>query len=189
LLNSMGIIDEVKRTVAKRVRFKGVESALNVMEVLEPVGSGDAEVLTAEAWQDVEFEVALDSGSQDHVCDEVDTPGYATVASPGSARGQCFIVGDGGKLANMGQRHLNMQPLDDATVDMSSCFQIARVTRPLMSVGRMCDNGLKVIFDDKKAVVMDKEGIEICAFERAPGGLYLGKFRLKCPSQGFTRQG
>ena len=159
------------------------------MEVLEPVGSGDAEVLTAEAWQDVEFEVALDSGSQDHVCDEVDTPGYATVASPGSAGGQCFIVGDGGKLASMGQRHLNMQPLNDATVDMSSCFQIARVTRPLMSVGRMCDNGLKVIFDDKKAVVMDKEGIEICAFERAPGGLYLGKFRLKCPSQGFTRQG
>ena len=98
----MGIIDEVKRTVAKRVRFKGVESALNVMEVLEPVGAGDAEVLTAEAWQDVEFEVALDSGSQDHVCDEVDTPGYATVASPGSARGHCFMVGAGGKLANTG---------------------------------------------------------------------------------------
>ena len=58
-----------------------------------------------------------------------------------------------------------------------------------MSVGRMCDNGLKAVFDDKKAVVLDKEGIEICAFERAPGGLHLGKFRRKCPSQGFTRQG
>ena len=35
------------------------------------------------AWTDVEFEVALDSGSQDHVCDEADTPGYVLTASPG----------------------------------------------------------------------------------------------------------
>ena len=103
LLEDLGVIDEVK----KQVRF-GVDHSVNIFEVSEPIGTGDAEVLSSETWQDVEFEVALDSYSQDHVCDEVDTPGYSTVASPGSSRGQCFIVGDGGKLANMGQRHLNM---------------------------------------------------------------------------------
>ena len=82
-----------------------------------------------------------------------------------------------------------MQPMGDATVDMRSCFQIARVTRPLMSVGKMCDNGLTVTFDDRCAIVKDKDGLEVCTFERAPGGLYLWKFRLKSPSPGFTRQG
>ena len=138
---------------------------------------------------DIEFEVALDSGSQEHVCDEQDCPGYLTTPSPGSKPGRCFRVGDGGKLENQGQRNLNMQPFGNSDVSMSSCFQIARVTRPLMSVGKMCDNGLTVMFDDKRAVVRDASGLEVCVFERQPGGPYLGRFKLKSPSPGFARQG
>ena len=52
----------------------------------------------------------------------------------------------------------------------------------------MCDNGLTVIFDDKKAIIRDPQGLQVCVFERQPGGLYLGMFRLKSPSQGFARQ-
>ena len=115
----------------------------------------DSQVMSNEVWQDVEFDVALDSGSQDHVCDEVDCPGYETQPSPGSSRGQCFIVGNGGRLDNMGQRRLNMQPMDNDAQPLSSVFQIAKVTRPLMSVGKICDNGMRVTFDDKKAVVSD----------------------------------
>ena len=58
-----------------------------------------------------------------------------------------------------------------------------------MSVRKICDNGMKVTFDDKKAVVSDANGVEICMFERKPGGLYIAKFRLKAPSPGFARQG
>ena len=48
----------------------------------------------------------------------------------------------------------------------------------------------EILFDDKRAVVRDKsDGSELCVFERKPGGLYIGKFRLKAPSPGFTRQG
>ena len=43
-----------------------------------------------------------------------------------------------------------MQPMNDSSVDMASCFQIARVTRPLMSVGKMRDSGLTATFDDKR---------------------------------------
>ena len=153
---------------------------------------GDSAILSNE-WEDVEFEVALDSGSQDHVCDEVDCPGYSTEQSPGSARGQCFIVGDGNRLPNLGQRPLNLEPMADANVALKSCFQIARVTRPLMSVGKLCDNGLEVVFNKTQAIVRDSEGVQVCVFERQPGGLYLGKFRLKSPdlskAPGFTRQG
>ena len=85
-----------------------------------------------------------------------------------------------------------MEPLHDSNVALQSCFQIARVTRPLMSVGKICDNGMKIEFDDKQAVIRDRDGVQVCIFERQPGGLYLAKFRLKAPkspSPGFARQG
>ena len=203
LLSDIGVLGEVlQHERVKRLRLHdgptyagGVlkrqppdDSALNIFDVSEPIA--DSSILANEAeWQDVEFEVALDSGSQDHVCDEIDCPGYSTVASPGSSRGQCFIAGSGDELPNVGQRQFNMRPLEDGTIDVKSCFQIARVTRPLMSVGKLCDNGLEVTFNDKQAIVRDKDGAQICCFERAPGGLYLCKFRLKRPDLGFPRQG
>ena len=52
----------------------------------------------------------------------------------------------------------------DAIHMVSSTFQIAKVTRPLMSVGHICDQGLHVVFDKAKAVVSDKDGVEICVF-------------------------
>ena len=43
----------------------------------ETEGSGCCEVmLSEEAWADIEFEVALDSGAVDHFCDDDDAPGY-----------------------------------------------------------------------------------------------------------------
>ena len=83
---------------------------LTLFEVVDPITSDDSAILVGETWQDIEFEVALGSGSQDHVCDEQDCPGYSTPASPGSSHGQCFSVGDGGKLENKGQRHLTCNP-------------------------------------------------------------------------------
>ena len=41
-----------------------------------------------DAWEDIEFEVALDSGSVVHVCAPDDCPGYILQESPGSKRGQ-----------------------------------------------------------------------------------------------------
>jgi hypothetical protein len=83
-----------------------------------------------------------------------------------------------------------MQPIDDSSQPLRSVFQIAKVTRPLMSVGKICDNGMEILFDDKRAVIRDKsDGSELCVFERKPGGLYIGKFRLKAPSPDFIRRG
>ena len=64
---------------------------------------------------------------------------------------------------------------------VSSTFQIAKVTRPLMSVGHICDQGLNVVFDKEKAVVSDKDGLDICVFHRGDSGLYIAKMQLKQP--------
>ena len=62
--------------------------------IMESDGSTNAEIMVAHQWEDVETEVALDSGSQDHVCDLIDCLGYSLEASPASQRGGCFIVGN-----------------------------------------------------------------------------------------------
>ena len=146
-------------------------------------------VLMAEngKWEDIEFEVALDSGSVVHVCGPADYPGYLLQESPGSRRGQMFQMGDGGEIANMGQKQLHLSDTV-AESDLCSVFQIAAVTRPLMSVGKICDEGHEITFNQVSAIVRSKDGDEICRFHREPtGGLYVAKLRLRNPA-GFARQ-
>ena len=134
---------------------------------------------TNETWEDLEFEVALDSGSFVHVCALADCPGYLLQESPGSRRGQEFLMGNGGTIANLVQMQLN---LADNVVgsDVQSIFQIAAVTRPLMSVGKICDEGHNITFDSVCAVVRSKDGQALCIFHRElSGGLYVAKLKLK----------
>ena len=146
-----------------------------------------SEILVGETagWEDVEFEVALDSGAVIHVCSAADTPGYNVQPSPGSRRGQQFMMGDGGKTPNQGQVALNLSNGGPASA-IQSIFQVASVTRPLMSVGKICDEGYKVDFFKEYAVITDKNKREVLRFERQAGGLYTAKMKLKAPT--FGRQ-
>ena len=166
--------------------------------VLREVGLGDVlpesnlittstptELLIADdKWEDLEFEVALDSGSVVRVCAPGDIPGYLVQESAGSKRGQEFLMGDGGTIPNLGESHLN---LSDQERDLQSVFQIAAVTRPLMSVGRICDQGHSITFNAVMAVVHSADGAELCKFQRQPGGLYVDKLKLRSPAA-FGRQ-
>ena len=149
----------------------------------------DAECLNnEEEWQDIEIEVALDSGSIVNVCHEDDAPGYELVESPGSKRNQHFIVGNGGRMPNQGEKHLNLEApkgTGSSTSLITSKFQIAAVTRPLMSVGHICDQGMDVAFNKVFAIVTDANVKEVCRFTRVKGGLYVCKMKLKSP---FGRQ-
>ena len=91
-------------------------------------------------------------------------------------------MGDGG-----GQKQLNLSD-NAAGSDLQSIFQIAAVTRPLMSVGKICGEGHEITFNNVSAVVRSKEGAEFCRFHREPtGGMYVAKLRLRNPA-GFGRQ-
>ena len=113
--------------------------------------------------------MALDSGSVVHVCAPSDIPGYRVGESAGSRRGQEFLMGDGGTIPNLGESQLNLSEQDR---DLQSVFQIAAVTRPRMSVGRICDQGHSITFNAVMAVVHAADGTELCKFERQNGGLY-----------------
>ena len=109
-----------------------------------------------------------------------DVPGYRVGESPGSRRGQEFLMCDGGLIPMLGQSQLN---LSDTTVgrDLQSVFQIAAVTRPLMSVGRICNEGHSITVDAATAVVHAKDGSEVCRFQRNGSGLYVAKLKLRSP--------
>ena len=80
-----------------------------------------------------------------------------------------MIVENGGRLSNLGQKILNLEPESDGSTSPKSCFQIARVTRPLVSVGKICESIMKATFDDTEAPVRAQDGSEVCVFERKPG--------------------
>ena len=74
--------------------------------------------------------------------------------------------------------------------DIKTTVQVADVTRPLLSVSKICDSGMKVTFDDKVAIIYDQRGKEVCRFIRSKG-LYIAKMKLRNPAfrrpKPFTR--
>jgi hypothetical protein len=167
--------------------IRGIGALDQLEEMLLPLTTDDDDyaLLPLQDWIDTDIELTLDSGCCEHVIDIGDAKGYANyiTSSPGSKRGQNFIVGNGEKVSNDGQLVLN---LEQGGVPMQSTFQVAGITRPLMSVGRVCDQGLRCLFDDKEALVVDKQDTVVCRFERR-GGLYVAKLKLKSPEL-FARQ-
>ena len=88
-------------------------------------------------------------------------------------------MGDGLTIPSLGQALLNLTDNSVGT-DLQSVFQIAAVTRPLMSVGKICDEGHSITFNNIRAVVTSKDGDELCRFHRdGPGGLYVAKLKLR----------
>ena len=169
MLESIGCLREIEDSILPVLTDDGYDDYNSVL----PVG----------AWVDSIIQITLDSGCVEHVMCLEDAPGYdgAVTQSAGSLRKQNFLVGNGQALPNQGEMKLNMESHDG--IPLSSVFQVAGVTRPLMSVGRVCDQGMKCVFDKEKAVVIAPDGREVCCFERR-GGLYVASLTLKQP-EGF----
>ena len=70
--------------------------------------------MAGDSWQDLEFDVALDSGAVVQVCSLQDSSGYELHEPPGSMSGQKFLMGDGRTIKHLGQKFFN---LSDAGVD------------------------------------------------------------------------
>jgi len=76
--------------------LRGAFNEIGLSHVMAPVNlmmtveKGGQVLMTNDAWEDIEFEVALDSGSVVHVCAPDDCPGYMLQEPPGSKRGQAF---------------------------------------------------------------------------------------------------
>ena len=150
-----------------------------------PLWSDDQDELlaAAEDWEDITIEVLLDSGACRHVMAREEAPQYVVQDSPGSRRGQNFVAANGAKIPNEGQVTLNLEAEVGGEVTLlSSTFQIANLTRPLMSVSQICEQGFQCVFESDGARVVNKEGLTVCKFDKR-NQLYVAEMKLQAPDR------
>ena len=71
--------------------------------------------------------------------------------------------------------------LESGSQHISSKFQVGKVSRPLWSVGKLCDAGYKVVFDKDEAVVFHKASNQpVTTFQRR-NALYECDMKLRNP--------
>ena len=133
----------------------------------------------------LDFNVVPDSGAAEHVANSDDAPGYDVRPGAGSRAGGCFIAANGEPIPNRGEMTLDLLGAEGSPI--SSTFQVAAISRPLWSVGRMCDAGYKVVFDSEGATVFHMATNEkVIVFPRK-NGLYSTDMKLKNPKFNQSR--
>jgi len=128
-----------------------------------------------------DFAVILDSGAADHVVDSAITPGYGVQESFGSKVGAGFVAANGERIPNRGQMTLEMK---SGNIPIKSVFQVAKISKPLWSVGRLCDQGFTVEFGKDNAKVKQNGTNKIMGTFQRHNGLYVGNLQLRNPKTG-----
>ena len=128
----------------------------------------------------LDIEMTLDTGATVHAMDKLDLPGFVIEESAGSRAGQKFQFA-GGKLID-NERQVQIAMLAPGTNQELICnVQIAKVTRPLLSVTKMTESGkVKVVCTKDVAEIQDLKGKVLASFEKS-GGLYVAMMRVRNP--------
>ena len=118
-----------------------------------------------EGWTRVDC--ILDSGVSESVCPLSMCSRYPISDSPGSIAGLQYTSANGGRIANRGQQRLPVE-LSNGTRS-EALFQVADVTRPLVSVAAVCATGNVVIFGVGGGVIRNLETGAETPFSRRDG--------------------
>ena len=129
---------------------------------------------------DIEF--TLDTGASVHAIDKLDLPGHVIRESAGSKRKQNFQAAGGKLIPNEGETDVFiLSNAAEGPCELVACMQIAKVTRPLLSVSKITEgNRLKVLCDHEAAYIMNLQGKVLARFGRN-GGLYTAVLKVQNP--------
>ena len=98
------------------------------------------------------------------------------------------MAANGERIPNMGEVTLDMETLG---VPVKSTFQVSKISKPLWSVGKICDQGYEVKFSKDRATITNvTTGRQIEGFVRDQGLYVAKKMRLRNPeaTKPFPRQ-
>lgn len=107
---------------------------------------------TSHMYSEDKYSIKINSHTAGKVHLASDT--YAEVRGKGSAR---FVTKGDGR---------------ETCINLSEALYIPDLRTNLLSVGKICDKDLKVIFEKKKATIIDQDGNTILGVDRANNGLY-----------------
>ena len=111
--------------------------------------------------------MVVDSGAADSVCPRDLCPHFPVEVSEASKAGVYYTGANGGKLFNLGQTHVPVA-LDNGARSLAT-FQVADVSRPLMSVSKVCEMGNRVIFGAGGGYIMNIETGACTQFTKKDG--------------------
>ena len=108
-----------------------------------------------------------------------------------SKSGRAFIVGNGADIPNEGE--FRVPSVSNDGVWSNHLWQVAPVTRPLLSIGETADESKIVAFGARGGVVFNLATREIETFPRIDGTyemtMHIPPSALVEAAAGFTRQG
>ena len=117
-------------------------------------------------------------------------PSVDITPSPDSKSGLTYNTADGTKIANLCEKVVTGVTDDEQPISMA--YQMAEVTRPLCSVGKICDGQKLVAFGPKGGYIQDRWSGVKHPFQQE-GGIYVLRTwiprRSESEDSGFSRQG
>jgi hypothetical protein len=134
-------------------------------EILNLSWRSDPEDFDNRKW--VKIKSVVDSGASAPVAPPQMMPSVRIEPSEGSRRGQRYSSASKHKLKNLGQQRLMAMTEDGEPTEV--LFQIADVSKPLMSVSSICEKGNRVIFGKAGGVVQNIRTGRLIPFQRENG--------------------
>jgi hypothetical protein len=152
---------------------------------MEDLGS---ELLNTEQVKSIK--VAFDTGAGAHVAAPEDLAGFQIEESAASRAGRGFIAANRERIANQGQVRIKVRERDFGNA-LKTVFQVADVSRPLISGSGVCDEGNEVLMNSREAIVRREDTKKVVAKFKREGGLYVAEMDVITgePPMPFTRQG
>ena len=129
----------------------------------------------------IETEMTLDTGATVHAADRADLPAHQVQPSAGSKAGQQFGCAGGKLVANEGECKVQMLAPGGGAFELELDMQIAKITRPLLSVTQMTRHGtISVLCKREEALVLNEKNETVAIFKKK-GGLYVANMRVRNP--------
>ena len=146
--------------------------------------------------------LTIDSGAADHVMPSGWLPWVKSRPSAGSVRGLHYVAANGARIANEGEQSVELMTEEGSKGKWT--FQVAKVNKPLASVGKLLDTGHRVVLDEDGSYVLNKRTRQVMRIRRERGVFVLDVWlsqdsegdvvmgdaaaEAKIPSSGFTGQ-
>jgi hypothetical protein len=153
------------------------EAEEELFQLTEPKGSKDDYVVVT---------AAIDSGAADNALSPKILPEIPITESPGSRAGKCYISASGGRIPNLGEKIVRIRTAAGNIKTIK--FQIADVSKTLISVLKLIAAGNEVILDDNPRIV-NKKTNEVTKIRKQNGIFVIDLYIIRPKPSGFTRPG
>ena len=109
----------------------------------------------------------MDSGAAECVCPKSMAPHFKVEDTVASTSGVYYTSANGGKIVNAGQQTIPVA--FENGMKCMAVFQVCEVSRPLMTVAKICEMGNRVWFGQGGGVIMNLQSGSITRFENKDG--------------------